>query len=288
MKFMRFLFLIVVLCSASAALAEGPIPFEYLFGETYVGDGSVQRNDRRTANFDESDTVAQVILTPRSKLGILRLGVEYERFSFGFGDNAALPNRLQSLNAVIGLDTQFSDSLLVRLEAQPGFYGEDFSGGKFNVPVVFGGTYLSSDDLQFVLGVSIDADRKYPVLPGGGIRWHFRPQLTLNAVLPTPRLEYEVTKGVTAYVGANLKETSFRVNDDFGRNHGDRRLDNAILTYTEVRVGAGIDWKLTSWLTANLEGGYQPYRTFDFYRANARYHEDGGAPYGMLALHGAF
>jgi hypothetical protein len=55
-----------------------------------------------------------------------------------------------------------------------------------------------------------------------------------------------------------------------------------------VRAGGGIDWKVTSWLSVNAEAGYQPYRNFDFYRANIRFHEDGSAPYGMIALHGAF
>ncbi len=35
------------------------------------------------------------------------------------------------------------------------------------------------------------------------------------------------------------------------------------------------------------EGGYLPYRSFDYHRADIRYREDGGAPYGTVALHGA-
>jgi hypothetical protein len=41
-------------------------------------------------------------------------------------------------------------------------------------------------------------------------------------------------------------------------------------------------------VTFTGEVGYQPYRNFDFYRAEVRYHQDGGAPYGMISLHGAF
>src|SRR5207249_4039254 len=138
------------------------------------------------------------------------------------------------------------------------------------------------------LGVSIDVERKYPVIPGGGIRWKFQPKWVLNAVMPTPRLEYEWNKNLTLYAGATLKETNFRVSDEFGRDHGIPRLNHAVLTYSEVRAGGGIDWKVTSWLSVNAEAGYQPYRNFDFYRANIRFHEHGSAPYGMIALHGAF
>ena len=37
-----------------------------------------------------------------------------------------------------------------------------------------------------------------------------------------------------------------------------------------------------------IEGGYVPYRQFDFHRTEVRYHNESGAPYGAVMLHGAF
>src|SRR5438309_10358086 len=288
--FNRQLLVAIFLTAARASFGSDFWPVEYSFEETYVGEANVARGPHRVPEFDESDTLLRIILTPRVKLGVLRLGFEYEQFSFGLSKNAPLPNTLQSVAAVIGIDTQFSDSILVRLKTTPGVYSEAFRPGSnvFNMPFEIGGTYIYNPDLQFVVGVSIDVERKYPVIPGGGIRWKFQPRWVLNAVLPTPRLEYNYSKNVTAYVGATLKETNFRVSEDFGDAHGNRRLNDAVLTYTEVRTGAGVDWKLAPWSSLNAEAGYQPYRSFDFYRADIRYHEDGGAPYGMVTLHGAF
>jgi hypothetical protein len=271
-------------------LATGLWPAEYSFDETYVGEASVERGTHRVSNFDESDTYLRLVFTPRVKLGVLRLGFEYEQFSFGFDPHSPIPNTLQSVAAVIGLDTQYGDSILVRLETLPGVYSEAFKPGTtlFNMPFVIGGTYIYNPEFQIVLGISVDVERKYPVLPGGGIRWRFGPQWVLGAVLPTPRIEYEWSKNLTAYAGGTLKETNFRVSDTFGNDKGMPRLNHAVLTYSEVRAGAGIDWKVTSWLTLNAEAGYQPYRSFDFYRANIRYHQDSGAPYGMISFHGAF
>ncbi|MDB6030774.1 MAG: hypothetical protein JWM16_1112, partial [Verrucomicrobiales bacterium] len=65
-------------------------------------------------------------------------------------------------------------------------------------------------------------------------------------------------------------------------------LNHAVLTYSEVRTGVGADWKISSNLILSAEAGYQPYRNFDFYRTNIRFHENGSAPYGMISLHGAF
>ena len=262
---------------------------EYSADETYVGEATVKRSTRRVSDYDEHDTVLRFVLTPRIKLGVLRLGLEWEHFSFGMPARSPLPNTFQELSAVIGIDTQLSDSILVRVEAQPGFYGtNNFSGDQINVPFIAGGTYIYNPSVQFVLGVSIDVEREYPVIPAAGIRWKLARQWVLNAVMPTPRLEFEASKAVTLYLGANIKQTNFRMDSDFGTQHGIRKLNNAVLSYSEVRGGLGVDWKLASFATLTAEAGYQPYRSFDFYRADINFHEDGSAPYGMISLHGAF
>jgi len=262
---------------------------EYSAEVTYVGEADVRRGRRLVSDFDESDMILRFVATPRTKIGVLRLGLEWERFSFGFPALTALPNTLQSTNFVIGLDTQFSDSILARLEIQPGVYGtNNLDLDTLNVPILIGGTYIYRPDLQFVLGISLDFERQYPVLPGAGLRWKMNRQWVLNAVLPKPRLEFNAYKDLQLYLGANIKDTNFRMDDRFGRSHGIPRLDNAVLTYSEVRTGVGFDWRISPIVTLTAEAGYEPYRTFDFYRASVRYHEDGSAPYGMISLHGAF
>lgn len=283
---------------ASSALAEEtsssfwPLSGEYTADATYVGEGDVERNARKkVSDFDEIDSDIRLVLTPRIKFGVLRLGAEWERFSFGLPEGAALPNTLQSFSTIIGLDMQFSDSIIVRAETQPGLYNSGLGhlfGDNFNMPFLIGGTYIYSPNLQLVLGVSVDVERKYPVLPAVGVRWKIAPQWLLDAVLPTPRLQYELTRDVSLYAGATVRDATFRVDDEFGVSHGIPRLNHAVITYTEIRTGAGFDWKISPIVTFTGEVGYQPYREFDFYRAEVRYHQSVGAPYGTISLHGAF
>jgi hypothetical protein len=262
---------------------------EYLAEETYVGDASVRRSQREINDFDEHDTILRLVLTPRTKIGVLRLGFEWEHFSFGFPGHTPLPNTFQEISAVIGLDVRLSDSILLRVESQPGFYGtNNFDSDQINAPFIAGGTYIYNPNLQFILGVSVDVEREYPVIPAAGIRWKIARQWVINAVLPQPRLEYEAAKNLTLYIGGNIKQTNFRVEDDFGDKHGNPALNHAVLSYSEARAGIGADWKITPIVTLTAEAGYQPYRSFDFYRADIRFHEDGSAPYGMISLHGAF
>jgi len=286
----------ILLITASAFADESsnwwPLTGEFTAEATYVGEGDVERGPRKAVrNFDEIDSDIHLVLTPRTKFGVLRLGVEWERFSFGLPQNAALPNTLQSFSAIFGLDMQLSDSILVRVETQPGLYNSGLGHlfwDDFNMPFIIGGTYIYSPDLQLVLGVSVDVERKYPVVPAVGVRWKIGPQWLLDAVLPKPRLLYEVTRDVSLYAGATLRSATFRVDDEFGVSHGIPRLNHAVITYSEIRTGAGFDWKISPMITLTGEVGYQPYREFDFYRAEVRYHHDGGAPYGTIALHGTF
>lgn len=269
-----------------------PLSVEYLAEGTYVGEGDVQRGPRKkVSDFDEIDSNLRLLLTPRTKFGVLRLGAEWEQFSFGFPEKTALPNTLQSFSTIIGLDMQFSDSIIVRAEGQPGLYNSGLghlNWDDFNLPFAVGGTYIFSPDLQLILGVGVDIERKYPVIPVAGVRWKISRQWLLDAVLPTPRLNFEMSNYVTLYVGGNIKQANFRVDDEFGDAHGIPRLNHAILSYSEVRTGAGFDWKISPIVTFTGEVGYQPYRNFDFYRADVRYHQEAGAPYGTISLHGAF
>lgn len=263
--------------------------FEFDAEFALLGDSEVARGFRDVREMNEDYTLVRFIYTPRVKFGILRLGVAYERFGFSMGEAFEVPRALQAITGIIGLDTQFSDSILVRFEAQPGFYsGTRFEGRDFHVPFILGGTYILSPELQFVLGVSVDYERSYPVFPGGGVRWRFAPQWVLNAVAPTPRLEYELTKSFILYGGADLKGSTFRVDNRFGVQSGNDRLNHAVITYSEVRAGLGFDYKLSPEVKVSIEAGYVPYRNFDFHRTDVRYHQEEGGAYAKVGLSAAF
>jgi hypothetical protein len=286
-------FLSSPICGQDAVSESDTFKFsgEYLAEETFIGSADVRSGAVRVRDFDESDTILRFVLTPRIKFGVLRLGAEWERFSFDFPSGAPLPDTLQSVALILGLDTQFSDSILVRFEAQPGVYNTGFDNlsDDFNVPFIVGGTYIYNPNLQFIVGVSVNIERQYPVIPAAGIRWKVARQWVLNGVLPKPRIEFEWYRDLTLYLGGDIKQTNFRVDDNFGSAHGNPRLDHAVLSYSEVRTGIGFEWKISSILTLSGEIGYQPYRSFDFYRAGVQFEEDGSsAPYGMVSLHGAF
>src|SRR6476469_11124681 len=70
-----------------------PLTGEFSADITYVGEGDVERGGKHVNDFDEIDSDIRVVLTPRIKLGVLRLGAEWERLFFGLPDGAALPTK---------------------------------------------------------------------------------------------------------------------------------------------------------------------------------------------------
>ena len=234
--------------------------------------------------------IRNVLSTRLGEGPLLRVGVEWQRFSFGLPDHAPLPNTLQSLTAVIGFDLQLFESWLVRIEAQPGFYSGsgEFAARDFNIPFIIGASYVASADLQWIIGVSVDVNRRIPVFPGVGVRWKFADQWVLNAVMPQPRLEYLWSKELTLYGGADLVGSTFRVSRDFGEAHGNTRLNRAVVDLLEIRAGLGASWKISSWLQADLETGCVAYRDFDYHRADQNYQSRGAATYGQLVIGAKF
>lgn len=270
---------------------------EFTTENSFVGDAKGKVGDKDFDKVSEIHNKVNYVISPQLNDNVLlRVGVDYERYSFGYksteqrgGFYMAGPNTLQSTSMVVGADITINDQWLMRVEATPGIYSDfyDVSSDDVNVPFILGASYLVDKDLQWFFGVSVDLWRDMPVIPGAGVRWKFSDQWTLFFVLPKPQLQYEVNERLTLFVGANLKGGSYRVSETFGREHGRSKLDSAIVNYSEVRLGAGATWQALSNLSVNLEGGYVPMRTFDFSRANYRTKLE-GAPYVELSATAKF
>lgn len=240
----------------------------------------------RNGDISEQNTHFQYVLSYTVPARpVVRAGLGYDRFDFGLPGGAPVPNTLQSLNLVAGVDLQISD-LLIRLEAQPGLYGDlrDISTRDFNVPVLIGLSWLVSKDLQWIAGISINANRDYPVLGGIGVRWKFSDRWLLNAVPPNPRLEFKATDDITVFAGGHIIATTFRVNGDSGSSVGNPKFNNAVVDLTEVRTGAGLTWKISPLALFEMELGYMAYRDFNYSRVGENFETKSGSLYGQIGL----
>jgi hypothetical protein len=242
-----------------------------------------------------------------------------------------MPDELEGEYLVAGVDFEVLNSWLVRVEADPGFYdnGRDIGFRDFNVPFEIGGSYIASETLQWAVGLEVDINRQIPVFPAIGVRWAINDQWVLDAILPTPRLEYQWSKNLTLYLGGDLDDGTYRMDPGPGPARyttttttvSQRKLAGysiippngptpiyttvtstetkrtpvrnspaagSIVEYDEARIGAGLSWKAAKGVTLEMEGGYLPFREFDFHRSSVHFSNDDGAAYGQMSLNTQF
>ena len=274
----------LALCQSVSA-ADSSLSWESQFRFSIVGDadftdGSNLRDDVSSLDF----RLRAVASLPAGANVLLRIGGDFEQIRFDAPASAVIPDELQIASLVLGADIQAGEAWIIRLEIQPGFYsgGTSLRSEDFNVPITLGASYFVSADLQLVAGVSVDVNRKCPVLPGVGLRWKLASDWVLNGILPNPRLEYSVNDSVLLYAGADVRFGSFRTEEDFGRIRHDNSLNEAVVEYTQIRAGLGASWKISPAATIEVEAGFVPVNELNYHRAEFRMRSEDLPPYGGI------
>jgi len=276
----------------AAVLASNPMDISQELDTqySYVGDAKTRGAGLNGGEIDEQSADLKYVISPQvNKDLLLRFGFEWQRFSFDVPDHAAVPRVLQQASGVLGFDYQVADQWLMRMEVEPGIYSDfrDISWRDFDAPLVLGVVYLVDADVQWFFGLRVDVRCEYPVLPVAGVRWKLSDEWTLNFMLPNPRVEYEINERLLLYLGAGIEAGTFAVGERFGSDHGQPKLDGAIVDYLELRLNAGCSWKITPRVTIEAEAGCMPYREFEFDAPDIEFRSN-NAPYGQIACHTRF
>jgi hypothetical protein len=217
----------------------------------------------------------------------LHLGVAYDRFDFG-ATAAPVPEHLQSVAAVIGIDYMHNNDIGAFIQMKPGIYTEsDFDGAAFDVPITLGRIWvLQPDHLYLFTGATASFLRgRFPVIPIAGLIWEPNDQWKVLAMLPEPRVMYSPNQNWDFWVGGELSGGSFRTDRD--NTIVPTRLNGAQVDYSEYRVGGGFVYSPSENISFDLGGGYAIQRRFNFERADEDFKAD-PAPYVRVALKADF
>src|SRR5438046_2384403 len=205
-----------------------------------------------------------------------RAGVEYERYDFGGSDNG-LPDRLQAAYAHLAIEYVVHDHAGVSFEVDPGAYFQNhINSGSLDIPwKMFVSFPLKKDKVFGVIGVGGGLNQDPIVAPGGGIIWLISDQMRLEGVFPKPALVYEPNDHWQFRFLGEILFDSFRTDDVITPTF---ELHNAIVQYSEIRVGLQARYTLCNGFKAFVAGGSTVRREFDFFRADERAKVD-PAPY---------
>lgn len=267
------------------------IGHEFNADYSFVSGSTTKQGEARFGDLEEhQNSLSYVASIPTTDSLHTRVGLRWDRYSFGVPAGAILPNTLQSTSLSLGIDAELGEHWLLRVEVEPGIYSDfadDISGDDFNMPLIVGFSYLVDSRLQWVFGLQANLRSDIPVMPGVGVRWQFAEDWTLNAIFPKPRLEYRVDDSLTLHAGADLRGGTYVVRDDFGTSIGQNRLDSAAVDYSEARANFGVQYKVHPAVNLVFEGGYVFFRRFDFHDEDLTIRTD-PSPYGSIGIQAKF
>ncbi|MDQ2660224.1 MAG: hypothetical protein M3Y03_07360 [Verrucomicrobiota bacterium] len=203
-----------------------------------------------------------------------RAGVAYERFDFS-STSAPVPNHLQSVAGIIGIDYMIGNDVGAFLQIRPGFYTENtFDEDSFDFPITLGRAFVLQPDKLFIfVGVNAAFLRgEYPILPFAGIIYRPNEQWNIYGVLPEPKITYSFSKKLAVYAGGQLVGGSYRTDENNGVVP--HKLSNAQVDYSEYRAGLGLEYHPCDQVSVLLGGGYAFLRRVNFDRAGQEYDAD--------------
>lgn len=249
---------------------------------SYTFEGDFTREDSNE-HFEEADVwFAKAGFEQSFPVGpqdwFLKAGVRYTHLGLGETD-AFLPDSLQSIAVPIGIEWRKQTGVPLpkfSLTLTPGaYFSEDISSNDFDIPGAIAYGFDLSDDLRLYVGAFGGLMNKYPVLPGGGVAWRFHRGGLLSVTFPQggififPSEEWEI------FAGGEWFSQTHRTDDDA---EAPGPLQDALLSYREIRAGVGIKYKPTRNFSVGVSGGYTVDREWDYERAGYTLEQE-NAPY---------
>jgi hypothetical protein len=232
---------------------------------SFFGNGSANVGSKNVGDITEISGAGKFVLSTQIRDStLLRLGAGWQGYFFNPAAQAPIPYSLQAETLEVGADIQVSPAILLRVGAFPGIYSNnrDISWQDFNVPFQIAGSYFVSADLILLAGIYVDVNAATPVFPVIGVHWKISDKWVIEGMPPRPQIQYLLSDKVTLFAGADVREETFVVDNQFGTSRGLPQLNNAILQYDEIRAGAGLTYKISKGVTLDVEGGCTPYRRF--------------------------
>ena len=217
----------------------------------------------------------------------LRLGLAYDRYDFG-STAAPVPNHLQSMAGVIGIDVMHGEDVGAFFHVQPGFYTQsDIGISSFDVPITLGRIFVVREKKFYVFGGAYASFLRggSPVLPLGGVIWIVSDNVRLLGLLPDPRLIYSATKKIDLWIGGEVVGGAFRT--DRNDNIQPAKLNGTTVNFSDYRAAVGFVYTVSDAFKVNFDAGCSIQRQFDFGRAGETYRTD-PSPYVRVQLSAQF
>lgn len=215
------------------------------------------------------------------------VGFAYDRYDFG-STGAPVPNHLQAMAGVFGIDYMRGKDVGAFFQVRPGFYFQNDIGiSSFDAPITLGRIFVVQEDKFYIfVGAYASFLRSgFPVLPLAGVVYIPSDKLRIMAVLPEPKIIYSASKRLDLWAGGELVGGSFRT--DRNANIRPGKLNGAQVDFSDYRAGVGLTYGVSNNVSFDLGAGISFQRQFDFGRAGETYRTD-PSPYVRMQMSASF
>lgn len=215
------------------------------------------------------------------------VGFAYDRYDFG-STAAPVPNHLQALAGVFGVDYMRGKDVGAFFQVRPGFYFQNDVGiSSFDAPITLGRIFVVQEDKFYIFAGAYASFLRsgFPVLPLVGVVYIPSENWRIMAVLPEPKIIYSATKRLDLWAGGQLVGGSFRT--DRNSNIRPGKLNGAQVDFSDYRAGLGLTYSVSDNVAFDLGGGVSLQRQFDFGRAGETYRTD-PSPYVRVQMSARF
>ena len=257
-------------------------------GRTSFNDNNADSRNSRgqrfpLGNIGEQDIIGKLDLrVPINDSLALTIGAFYKGFFFNLpqlkvGTKPMIPLRsqLEEIELAVGLRYRFSDKLTLFGEVS-GRVASDFvslNSDDLGIGGEFGLRYApcGEDRLYFILGAAAESNSNRMITPAAGVHWEPNDRWTFNLIFPKPEVDFHLNSRISLFANAEGLGGTFRVGRNVGTNSlgpnvGSTKYNNALLDYTEVRVGGGVRLQLFKNVRLETEAGSTVYRKFEYIR----------------------
>lgn len=257
---------------------------------SYVAPSEVKFKDRKASGDSDAysfDFSVSRRVTLDDKWAVLLSGGSTNIF-LDPETGAPIPSEIHVVRLSAGVEYKWNDKIAVTAFFAPSLYrledvrGNDigYSGGVFV-------NYRARKSLTLSVGVIGSSDGSYPILPVGGLNLQINEKLALQFIFPKPRLLYNITPKWSVFAGVDGTSATFRTENDFNGKSASRHYNNALASYTNLRVGVGTGFEIIRGVRIEAEGGYSVYRRLEYLDSDAKVKFD-PSPYVTISLKSFF
>ncbi len=235
---------------------------------SYTAGGDVKFRGNKVGDSD-AQMVSPTIFGefPVNEKWYVPVGIASEHIFLDAVSGAPMPDQINVMRINAGVGYHLNDKWNLVVSAGPLFYNlERIDGQDLGFGGMIRAVYKASPDLTVVGGLAIAPDAEFPVFPAAGAIWKIQTNLTLNLIVPKPRVIYQVSDALRVYAGGEVRFAVFRTDGNIESQTHVAGFNNALGTYRDIHLGAGAEYKLVKNLFADLEAGYSVGREINYRR----------------------